>query len=111
MNCHPDRSEPAGSAQWTCCVLLSPGLSFDRCLPEVSGINFAPRVKVPVLMLNGRYDFFSPPASSQEPMFRLLGTSREQKLRMLYDAGHDIPRTGIIKKTLDWLDRYLGPVK
>ena len=102
---------PAVEDRIRVCVLLSPGLSFDRCLPEVSGINFAPRVKVPVLMLNGRYDFFSPPASSQEPMFRLLGTPREQKLRVLYDTGHDIPRTGIIKETLNWLDRYLGPVK
>ena len=36
-------------------------------------MNFAPRVKVPVLMLNGRYDYFYPTASSQEPMFDLLG--------------------------------------
>ena len=37
-------------------------------------MNFAPRVKVPVLMLNGRFDFFGPTAISQEPMFKLLGT-------------------------------------
>jgi hypothetical protein len=44
-------------------------------------------------------------------MFRLLGTPNEQKLRVLFDSGHDLPRTGVIKETLNWLDRYLGPVK
>ncbi len=44
-------------------------------------------------------------------MFRLLGTPNEQKRRVLFDTGHDLPRTGIIKETLNWLDRYLGPVK
>jgi pimeloyl-ACP methyl ester carboxylesterase len=74
-------------------------------------LNFAPRVKVPVLMLNGRFDFIFPLASSQEPMFRLLGTPKEQKRRVVYDTGHDVPRNELIKESLDWLDRYLGPVK
>jgi len=92
-------------------VLLSPGFYLQRRLPEVDQINFAPRVKVPTLMLNGRFDFMFPPESSQEPMFRLLGTPTEQKRRVVYDTSHDLPRVGIIKETLDWLDRYLGPVK
>jgi hypothetical protein len=33
------------------------------------------------------------------------------KRRVVYDTGHDIPRNEMIKETLDWLDRYLGPVK
>jgi eukaryotic-like serine/threonine-protein kinase len=47
----------------------------------------------------------------RQPMFRLLGTPKENKRRVIYDTGHDIPRNELIKKTLDWLDRYLGPVK
>ena len=74
-------------------------------------LNFAPRVKVPVLMLNGHFDFFYPPETSQEPMFRLLGTPKEQKRRVVYETGHNIPRNELIKETLDWLDQYLGPVK
>ena len=54
------------------CLLL-PGFNLQRSLPEVDELNFAPRVKVPVLMLNGRFDFFYPPETSQEPMFRLAG--------------------------------------
>ena len=52
-----------------------------------------------------------PPGSSQEPMFRLVGTAREHKRRTIYETGHDIPRNEMIKESLDWLDRYLGPVK
>ena len=92
-------------------VLISPGLYLQKPLPEVDQLNFAPRVKAPVLMLNGRFDFIFPVVSSQEPMFRLLGTPKEQKRRVVYESGHDIPRNELIRETLDWLDRYLGPVK
>jgi len=92
-------------------VLLSPGFYLQERLPEVDQINFAPRVKVPVLMLNGRFDFMFPPEISQEPMFQLLGTPAKDKRHMLYDTGHDIPQNEEIKETLNWLDRYLGPVK
>jgi pimeloyl-ACP methyl ester carboxylesterase len=68
-------------------------------------------VKAPVLMLNGRFDYLFPIDSSQEPMFRILGTPKEQKRWVVYDTGHDIPRTEQIKETLDWLDKYLGSVK
>jgi len=93
------------------CVLIVPGFNLQKSLPEVDELNFAPRVKVPVLMLNGRFDFFYPLETSQEPMFRLLGTPKEHKRRVVYETGHNIPRNELIKETLDWLDRYLGPVK
>ena len=73
-------------------------------------INFVPRVTCPVLMLNGRYDFFRPMETSQSPMFRLLGTPKEHKRHAVFESGHVIPRNEVIKETLDWLDRYLGPV-
>jgi serine/threonine protein kinase/dienelactone hydrolase len=92
-------------------VLISPGLFLQKPLPEVDQLNFVPRVKVPTLMLSGRFDFIFPVGTSQEPMFRLLGTPKEDKRRVLYETAHDIPRTQMIKETLDWLDRYLGPVK
>jgi cephalosporin-C deacetylase-like acetyl esterase len=102
---------PAVEDRIKVCVLLNPGFYPDKPLPEVDQLNFAPRVKVPVLMLDGRFDYLFPTTTSQEPMFRLLGTPNEQKLRVLFDSGHDLPRTGVIKETLNWLDRYLGPVK
>jgi len=54
------------------------GFYLQAALPEADAVNFAPRVKIPVLMLNGRFDFFYPTETSQEPMFRLLGTPAEQ---------------------------------
>ena len=92
-------------------VLICPGFYLQNRLPEVDQLNFAPRVRAPVLMLNGRFDFIFPVGSSQEPMFRLLGTPKEQKRRIVYETGHDIPQNELIKETLNWLDRYLGPTK
>jgi eukaryotic-like serine/threonine-protein kinase len=102
---------PAVETRFKALVLIAPGFYLQERLPEADQVNFAPRVKTPVLMLNGRFDFIWPPAISQEPMFRLLGTPTEHKRRVIYDTGHDIPRTEMIKESLDWLDRYLGPVK
>jgi pimeloyl-ACP methyl ester carboxylesterase len=92
-------------------VLISPGFYLQKCLVEVDQLNFAPRVKTPTLMLSGRFDFIFPAGSSQEPMFHSLGTPTEHKRRVIYESGHDIPRPQLIKETLDWLDRYLAPVK
>jgi len=102
---------PAVEPRLKALVLISPGFYLRKRLPEADQLNFAPRVKAPVLMLNGRFDFIFPVNSSQEPMFRFLGTPKEDKRRVVYDTGHDIPRYEMIKETLNWLDRYLGPVK
>ena len=58
-------------------------------------------------MLNGRLDFIFPVGSSQEPMCRVLGTPKEHQRRIVYDAGHDIPRNGEIKEALNGWD--FGP--
>ena len=92
-------------------VLYVGGFYLQKALPEVDQINFLPHFKIPVLMLNGRYDFFLPVDSAQVPFYRLLGTPEKDKRYMVYDTGHNIPRTELIKETLDWLDRYLGQVK
>jgi formylglycine-generating enzyme required for sulfatase activity/tRNA A-37 threonylcarbamoyl transferase component Bud32/cephalosporin-C deacetylase-like acetyl esterase len=102
---------PAMEDRFKALVLIGPGFWLQKRFPTADQINFAPRVKTPVLMLNGRFDFIFPTGTSQEPMFRLLGTPSEHKRRVVYDTGHDIPRSEMIKETLDWLDRYLGPVK
>ncbi len=91
-------------------VLALGGLDFHRSLPEVDTINFVSRVKQPVLMLNGRYDFFFPVESTQDPFYRLLGSKKDQKKHLLFDTSHNIPRNELIKESLNWLDEYLGPV-
>ena len=47
--------------------------------PEVDQINYVTRVKIPTLMLNGRYDMLYPYETSSKPMFDLLGTPKEHK--------------------------------
>ena len=56
------------------------------------------------------YIQFPPEDMTQIPMFRLWGTPDGQKRRVVYDTGHNIPRTELIKETLNWLDQYLGPI-
>jgi len=92
-------------------VLLGGGFRFQKTLPEVDEINFAPRVKIPTLMVNGRYDFVFPEDSSQKPMFHFLGTPGKDKRHVVLEAGHVPPNDLLIKEVLDWLDRYLGPAK
>jgi formylglycine-generating enzyme required for sulfatase activity/dienelactone hydrolase len=87
-------------------VLYVAGLAFDRARPEVDPVNFLPRIRVPTLMLNGKYDFFFPVQSSQVPMFRLLGTPSDQKRHVVEDGSHFVARTRLIQETLAWLDQY-----
>jgi len=102
---------PAVEERLKVCVLAVGGFWQQRGRPEIEQINFAPRIKVPVLMLNGRYDYVFPVESSQLPMLRLLGAPEKDKRHIIYETGHSIPRMELIKETLNWLDRYLGPVE
>lgn len=77
-------------------------------LPEVNPINFAPYIKVPKLLLNGRYDEAFPLETVALPFYKSM---REPKQLSLVDGGHVPPiekRVPIINK---WLDETLGPVK
>jgi pimeloyl-ACP methyl ester carboxylesterase len=79
--------------------------------PEVQTVNYVSRVTLPTLMLNGRYDLLFPLETKVKPMFDLLGTAPERKQLKVYESDHWVPRNEMIKETLGWLDRYLGPVK
>jgi eukaryotic-like serine/threonine-protein kinase len=92
-------------------VLLAGGCADHKTLPEIAPYNYAPYVKVPVLLADGRYDFQSPVESCQDPLLRMLGTPAQEKRHVLFDSGHVPPILPAIKETLNWLDRYLGPVK
>ena len=90
-------------------VFVAGGFALQRSLPEVDQVNFAPRVRIPVLMLNGRYDYVFPVEASQRPLFEALRLDEQHKRWILFDSGHNLPRSGLIKETLDWLDKHLGP--
>ncbi|MBI1786855.1 MAG: protein kinase [Acidobacteria bacterium] len=96
-------------------VLEAGGLaSSGRALPEADLVNFLPRIHIPVLMLNGRYDTTFPVEISQVPLFRLLGTPEKDKRHVILEGSHAVlisARNEVIRETLDWLDKYLGPVR
>ena len=92
-------------------VFAAGGCDNDKELPEADPFNYAPHVKIPVLMINGRYDLMIPLDTCQEPLFRALGTPAPDKQQVLFDSGHIPPLIPWMKETLDWLDHYLGPVK
>ena len=91
-------------------VLYVAGLSMTTVLPEADPFNFLPRVKLPTLILNGKYDYFFPYESSQLPFLDRLGTPDEQKDFFLSNDGHFVPRNELITRSLAWFDKYLGPV-
>jgi serine/threonine protein kinase/dienelactone hydrolase len=92
-------------------VIVGGGLDTEPEPPELDPFNFARRVTIPFLMINGRYDFDTPLNCCQIPLFHILGTPVKDKRQALFDTGHLPPRNDIIRETLDWYDRYLGPVK
>jgi formylglycine-generating enzyme required for sulfatase activity/predicted esterase len=93
-------------------ILLGGGLIPEPFRPEVDPARFAPRVRTPTLMINGRDDFLMPYELSEKPLFELLGTPSDRKRLARLDGGH-IPsnRLEIIREVLDWLDRHLGPAQ
>src|ERR1035441_9849370 len=55
---------------------------------ETDPWNYAPRVRIPVLMVNGRDDFVLPVETSQMPLFNALGTPAADKRYTQYAGGH-----------------------
>jgi dienelactone hydrolase len=80
-------------------------------LPEVHAINYVSRVKIPTLMLNGKYDLRYNLDLNVKPFYKLLETSEEHKRLKIYETDHWILKSEIMKETLNWLDKYFGPAK
>jgi len=94
-------------------VFLDGGYFLQKTPPGVDQADFAPRMKKPVLMVNGRYDYTFPLETSQNPLFRMLGTPAIDKSHLVLDTPHDVSqqRARLIREVLTWLDRYLGAVQ
>ncbi|HZF29735.1 MAG TPA: SUMF1/EgtB/PvdO family nonheme iron enzyme [Gammaproteobacteria bacterium] len=94
-------------------VLISGGaIRVDEIHPMADLVNYAPRITVPVLMINGRMDHISPYETSQKPLLDLLGTDASAKAHIVYDGGHfDYRRNMVARNVSDWFDRYLGPAR
>jgi eukaryotic-like serine/threonine-protein kinase len=102
---------PAVESRIRVAILLGGGFEFAKKMPEVDELNFAPRVKVPTLLVGGRYDEYFPLETSQNVMFRSLGTPERDKRHAVLEGGHIPPYDQMVREILDWLDKYQGPVK
>ena len=93
-------------------IFLDGGYFLQPTPPGGDQADFAPRMKKPVLMVNGRYDYTFPVDKAQDPMFQMLGTPAADKSHVILDTPHDVTeqRPLLVKAVLDWLDRYLGRV-
>ena len=78
--------------------------------PAADPLNYVSHVKIPTLMLSGKYDPLFPYETVVKPMYELLGTPDNDKMIKLYKTDHFIPRNELIREILAWLDKYLGPV-
>ena len=90
-------------------ALWIPGFYLETMAPEVDPVNFVSHMTIPVLQLSGRYDYNFPDETTSLPFFNMLAAPVEQKRRVVYDTGHNLPANEAIRETLDWFDKYLGP--
>jgi hypothetical protein len=92
-------------------ILVAAGLPPLPPTPAIDPVHFLPRIRIPVLMINGRFDPLFPVDTAQQPMFNLLGTPAENKRLEILDAAHVMPRSDLLRASSGWLDEYLGPTR
>ena len=100
---------PAVEERLKVSILYVGGFS-GKAYPEADIINYLPRITIPVLMLNGKYDSGRPYEANLKLFYDHLGTPDEDKYLLLYETGHFIPKSELIRETLNFLDQYFGPV-
>ena len=102
---------PAVDERLKATVIQGGGLIDAGRPPEADPFHFAPRVQVPALILAGRYDPLLEGVRGRR-LLKLLGTPEQDKRLVFVDSGHSVRRSReTLRETLDWLDRYLGPVE
>jgi len=93
-------------------ILLASGFLTMKTPPEVDPLHFAARATQPTLLLSGRYDYNMPLEECQMPLLRMLGAPAKDKRIVLFETGHVVyPTPAMVKESLAWLNRYLGPVR
>jgi dienelactone hydrolase len=89
-------------------IFYAGGLS-QKNRPEADMALFLPRIKIPTLMINGRFDSIFG-LDHILSMYNLLGTPKEEKKLVLFDSDHLAPQEDLIRETLAWLDQQFGQV-
>jgi eukaryotic-like serine/threonine-protein kinase len=103
---------PAVDDRLKASVLEIGGFLQKNIRSEMDQINYVTHVKVPTLMLNGKYDVVGfPYETTVKPMYDMLGTPKENKNLILYETDHYVPRNDAIKEMDVWFNKYLGQPK
>jgi formylglycine-generating enzyme required for sulfatase activity/tRNA A-37 threonylcarbamoyl transferase component Bud32 len=91
-------------------VLIGAGIDerVQPTLPEAANFNFAPYIRPPKLVLNGRQDEEHPWNTRGLPLWNLLREPKE--LVLVEGAGHHPPLEQRVAPINAFLDRTLGPV-
>jgi len=94
-------------------ILLDGGFFLTRPPAGTDQLDFAPRLKKPVLMVNGRYDFTFSLEHAQRPLMEWIGAPAGDKRHVVFDSPHDVSmrRAELVPEVLGWLDKYLGRVE
>ncbi len=91
-------------------VLISGGLRMDSDHEMRNPLHYLPRITMPVLMINGRYDHIFGYDGARRQMYELLGTPEGLKKQIPYDVGHfEYPSNSLAADIDNWLDEHLGP--
>ncbi|HSK18273.1 MAG TPA: SUMF1/EgtB/PvdO family nonheme iron enzyme [Longimicrobiales bacterium] len=89
-------------------VLVGAGIDerVHPTLPEASNINFAPHIRAPTLVVNGREDEEHPWRTRAQPLWNLLSEPKE--LSLFDGVGHVPPDEMRIPAIREFLDRHLA---
>jgi hypothetical protein len=91
-------------------IVVAFGVLSDGSFPEYDQISYLSRVKIPMLMMNGKYDFdFT--METQQAFYEFLGTPEEDKVWKLYEHVHGAPTAAVVNESLAFLDKYFGTIK
>ena len=90
--------------------LLSAGLPgfYKTNQPDANPINFAPHIRPPKHVLNGRFDEYFPVRTQVEPMMKLFSEPKELEL---FEGPHAPPIEVLAPALNRFFDRTLGPVQ
>ncbi len=97
--------------RFRCVVLIGAGIDerVQPTLPEAANFNFAPYIKVPKLVVNGRQDEEHPWLTRALPLWNLLRQPKE--LVLIDGVGHHPPPELRVPPINAFLDKTLGSVK
>jgi serine/threonine protein kinase/dienelactone hydrolase len=91
-------------------VFLDGGFYDERPLPGTDQVDFAPRLKAPVLMVSGKFDYV---LGAKETILQLFGTPPADKKSVMFDTSHDVSEqhADMVREVLAWFDKYLGKIQ